>query len=371
MTADRWSDLVALLAGVVGLFVMLRTWPRLPRKAQVARLRHPSAPLPVGVALDTSGDTAHWRIFTSAKSVPTAVDILTWRPVGAADEWRSEPIVEPIELEPGESAVLPLVVDDPTAAHLVVLAWTVRHPGGHVQGSRTLTVGTTSSTFPAAAPTSRRWALLAGAALISGLLVVLVLVAGWRVLDGDGSAMPTDATEPLVTTEPLVGPTTDPTTPPTLAGSTTAGSAMPTEVSSSTIPAPTPTSTTLTSNATTSNATTAASRSPTDATTAATTVPATSSAPPTDPDGRSIEVRGRVEDCRFGADCVIVSFSAVGFPDEGDYVCEFADGSRVTFRYAGGGAVDACAASGDSPSVTIEIDGVRSATITREEPEGA
>jgi hypothetical protein len=90
-----------------------------------------------------------------------------------------------------------------------------------------------------------------------------------------------------------------------------------------------------------------------------------------DSDDRTIEVQGRVGDCRFGADCVIVSFSAAGFPDEGDYVCEFADGSRVTFRYAGGGAIDACAASGESPSVTIEIDGVRSATITREEPEGA
>ena len=332
---------------------MLRTWPRLPRKAQVARLRHPSAPLPVGVALDTSGDTAHWRVFTSAKSVATTVDILTWRPVGAADEWRSEPIVEPIELEPGGSAVLPLVVDDPTVVHLVVLAWTVRHPGGDVQGSRTLTVGTTSSTFPAAAPTSRRWALLAGAALISGLLVVLVLVAGWRVLDGDGSAMPTDASSSTIP-----APTPVPNTP----RSNTPTSNTPTSN--------TPTSNTPTSNATsnnTSNATTAASRSPSDAT----TVPATSSASPTDPDGRSIEVRGRVEDCRFGADCVIVSFSAVGFPDEGDYVCEFGDGSRVTFRYVGGGAVDACAASGESPSVTIEIDGVRSATITREEPEGA
>ena len=81
-------------------------------------------------------------------------------------------------------------------------------------------------------------------------------------------------------------------------------------------------------------------------------------------------ISGRVEDCKFGAECVIVGFTLVGFPSTGDYVCEFGDGSRFTFRYIGGGADDACSTSGESPSITIEVDGVRSLTATRESPNG-
>ncbi len=332
VTTDRWSNLLALLAGVVGLTVIIRTWPRRPRPTQVARLRHPSTPPPVGVVLDQSGDGAHWRVVTSPASLPTTVDIVTWRAVGPGDDWRSEPIVEPVLLEPGGSAVLPLTVDDPTTPHLVVVAWTVRHPGGDVQGSRTLTIGATSSTVPAAVPADRGWTLLVASALVAALLVLLVLVAGWRVLDGDGvadraSVAPVDTVPP---TTPMIPVMTIPAT------------------SSRTTPAPTTVSTTTVS--TTTLSTTSVSDAPRSAGV---------------PDDRSIDVRGRLDDCRFGVDCVIASFSAIGFPAEGDYVCEFSDGTRFTFRYAGGGALDACATSGESASITIEIDGVRSATLTR------
>jgi hypothetical protein len=355
VTADRWSDLFALLAGVVGLLIVFRTWPRLPRRAHAARLRHPSAPSPVGVVLDTSGDAAHWRVITPPGSLPTSVDIVTWRPVGSSEEWRSEPIVEPVVLEPGASAVLPLVVDDPTSAHLVVVAWTVQHPGGDVQGSRTLTVATTSSPPTAAAPANRGsgWALLVTSALVAGLLVVLVLVAGWRVLDRD-ALDGRSATTPIPSAVSSPAPNAAPITTNSTTDSTTDITNSPT-VTSPTVTSPTETSPTETSPTVTS---------PTVTSTVGTSTPVP------DADGRSIDVRGRVEECRFGADCVIASFSAVGFPDQGDYVCEFDDGSRVTFRYAGGGALDACATSGAAPSITIEIDGVRSATITREAPDG-
>lgn len=82
-------------------------------------------------------------------------------------------------------------------------------------------------------------------------------------------------------------------------------------------------------------------------------------------------ISSRVEECRYGAACVIASFTVEGLPVDGGYVCEFEDGSRFNFRYRGGGADDACAASGPNPSITIEVDGVRSATVTRESPAGA
>ena len=82
-------------------------------------------------------------------------------------------------------------------------------------------------------------------------------------------------------------------------------------------------------------------------------------------------IDGRTGACRFGPNCLIASFRLDGFPREGNYICEFRDGTRVTFRYVGDGAEDACAASGRNPSITIEVDGVRSATITRESPTGA
>lgn len=368
MTADRWSDLLALLAGIVGLAVVVRTWPRPPRRTQTARLRHPSAPPPVGVTLDTTGSAARWRVATPPGSVTTTVDIVTWKPV-ASDEWRSEPIIDPITLAPGDTALLPLEVDQPSSPHLVVVAWTVKHPAGDVQGSRTLTVATTTVPDPAPVPVLHDGGrfMLVVSALLAALLLVLILVSGWRVLDGGSD--PTDRsvaapTAPAVTSVP---PSTDAsavttTTPPRSTSATT----MTTTTTTTTTPTTTTTATTTTAPTTTTTTT---------PTTTTTSTPTTTDTPTTDTSGsadadRRVDIRGRIDDCRFGADCVIASFSAIGFASEGEYVCEFGDGSRFTFRYAGGGAIDACSTSGANPSITIEIDGVRSATITRDEPDG-
>jgi hypothetical protein len=45
------------------------------------------------------------------------------------------------------------------------------------------------------------------------------------------------------------------------------------------------------------------------------------------------------------------------------YVCEFADGSRYTYRFGHGGAEYACATGDPNSSITIEVDGIRSATF--------
>ncbi|MDW3213152.1 MAG: hypothetical protein R8G01_04085 [Ilumatobacteraceae bacterium] len=373
MTTDRWSDLLALLAGGVGLFVLLRTWPRPPRRTQTARLRHPSAPAPVAVSLDSTGDAAHWRVATPPGSLPTTVDIVAWQPVDDPDAWRTEPIVDPVELAPGASALLPLVVDNPRASHLVVVAWTVKHPDGDVLGSRTITVGPSHDATPVPISTPGRgagWASVIASGLVAGLLVILVLVAAWRVVDDPGvhddASTPTSTTTTTTTTTIVstvsIPETTarsvDATAPPTVG--TTATTTTTTTTAATTTD--TTTDTTDTSTPATTVTTTPVTTTPVTTTPVTTTVAA--------PDGRSIDIRGRVEECRFGAQCLIASFSADGFPSEGEYVCEFDDGSRFTFRYAGGGGLDACATSGASPSITIEIDGVRSATITREAPDG-
>lgn len=367
MTADRWSDLLALLAGIVGLTVVIRTWPRPPRRTQTARLRHPSTPPPVGVTLETAGQAAHWRVATPPGALTTAVDIVTWRPV-TSDEWRSEPIIDPIMLAPGDTALLPLEVEQPSSPHLVVVAWTVKHPAGDVQGSRTLTVSTTTAA-PTPAPVLHDggWLMLVVSALLAGLLVVLILVSGWRLFDGDDSGAAADGPLPVAATET----TTTTSAPPAATASTVATTTSPPtptstspRVATTTIPTTSPTSPATTTAPATSSIAPASTTdtSTTDTSTTSTSVPAGTD--------RRIDIRGRVEDCRFGADCVIASFSAIGFASEGDYVCEFGDGSRFTFRYAGGGAIDACSTSGADPSITIEIDGVRSSTITRDEPDG-
>ena len=81
--------------------------------------------------------------------------------------------------------------------------------------------------------------------------------------------------------------------------------------------------------------------------------------------GPAVSASGRIEDCRFGSDCLVVGFEIDGFdaaPTE--YVCEFGDGERVTFGFVGDGAVTACSARSAAPSITIEVAGVRSNTVT-------
>jgi hypothetical protein len=79
-------------------------------------------------------------------------------------------------------------------------------------------------------------------------------------------------------------------------------------------------------------------------------------------------VDARVAPCRFGDECLIVGFRIEGFttrPQE--YACEFDDGSRFTFRFDSDAVDDACATGNTDAAITIEIEGVRSDTVTRAE----
>jgi hypothetical protein len=68
--------------------------------------------------------------------------------------------------------------------------------------------------------------------------------------------------------------------------------------------------------------------------------------------------------CRFGPECLIVGFTIERFDVQPtQYVCEFSDGSRYTFRFDNNGAEYACATGSPNDSITIEVDGIRSQTL--------
>jgi hypothetical protein len=354
---DQWSDVIALFAGVVGLVVVLMVFAQRRSSVHVARDRHPSASPPVTLAFDHSDGETHWRITNRTGILDTAVDIVTFRPSGTSLPWVSEPIVDPVVLGPGESVLLSSVVSNPTVPYDVVVGWTVRHLDGDVMGSRTITVA--PDVIVSALATRRSdqgWSFTFVDGLMIVLLAIVVLAAGRQVLDEAEEDSSSPATN--VTTMPQQEPTVSaPTTtaevvaPPTTSAATTTSTAT---TAATTVPPKAP--------ATTAPATTAG--------TSTTSTTVASTAPPAGDGTRKVVISGRVEDCRFGAACVIAGFTLEGFEPTGEYVCEFDDGSRFVFRYVGNGAQDACAVSGPSPSITIEVDGVRSATITRESPDG-
>ena len=82
--------------------------------------------------------------------------------------------------------------------------------------------------------------------------------------------------------------------------------------------------------------------------------------------GPVVVIVGSVGPCKFGNDCLIADFEIREFETPQDeFVCEFENGSRYTFRFDGAGATGACATSAAGATITIEVGGVRSETITR------
>ena len=84
------------------------------------------------------------------------------------------------------------------------------------------------------------------------------------------------------------------------------------------------------------------------------------------PDGPVVTIIGSVGPCRFGSECLIAGFTIHNFDTQpNEFVCEFADGSRYTFRFDSQGVERACATGDPTGSITIEVAGVRSETFTR------
>jgi len=205
------------------------------------------------------------------------------------------------------------------------------------------------------------WMLLAFAAVVVGVFLVVARSGD----PGTNSADRVQSTQAPTTVPSQVLPATTVATPTTLVAAT--------------LPPPTapPPVFTLPNAPDTVAATAPATVPPTAPATeppavAATVPPATAPpavAPPeaTLPaDGPVVTIIGRVAPCDYGAQCLLAGFALHNFKTQpSEFVCEFADGSRFTFHFNRQEVERACATGNSNGSITIEVDGVRSATFTR------
>ncbi len=100
---------------------------------------------------------------------------------------------------------------------------------------------------------------------------------------------------------------------------------------------------------------------------ATTLAPATTPPPATlPPDGPVVTIIGSVGPCNYGSQCLLAGFALHNFNSQpSEFVCEFGDGSRYAFHFTRQEVERACATGNTNGSITIEVDGVRSATFTR------
>ena len=336
MTAsDATALMLALLADAVGLAVVIGLWRRSRRRRRAIRSRHPSVRAPLTVGLVAEGHDRALRIAVLPGAPPIALDIVSFRPARPDGPWDSVPLVAPVAIAPGAHHRLPVTLPAETRAADVVVAWTARHPTGDVEGSRLFRLPPERDV---PAPLPPRVAVLAGRPAMA--LVVLLLAAGAfataSALDGGDRADPGPERSSTSSTSPSTAPTT-----------TTAAAAA------TTLPVSVAPSTTVAATASTVVA----------ATTVPPAVAATTTVPASTP---RVLVDARIAPCRFGEECLIVGFRIEDFttrPQE--YACEFDDGSRFTFRFDSDGVEDACATGNTDAEITIEIDGIRSDTVTR------
>ena len=96
-------------------------------------------------------------------------------------------------------------------------------------------------------------------------------------------------------------------------------------------------------------------------------VPSTTS--PVAPE-RQVIIRGEMKACRFGSNCLVAGFSIVGWDQHpGQFVCIYPN-SRRDFSFNNNGVDEACITADAGDTITIEVDGVRSATISEENLDG-
>ena len=350
-TSDTTALAIAAVATLLGVAVVVSMWRRSRRRRRAVRSRHPSVRPPLRVGFVDVEPWSRLCIDVPPGAPEVAVDIVTYRRARPPGPWDDEPLDAPLVIAPGSRAVLAATLPSGSAADVVV-AWTARHPSGPVQGSRLFRLPETREVQQFV---PLRSGALAGrsVALLLALLVAAGAVIGSAAATRDGARADDQAAVP----DAPPGAASRPTTPPR---STTATSAPP-----STAPIAAASTTVATTSSTTVAPTTAAATAPT--TTPVSSTPGT--APGTVPaSGPRVTAEGRLGPCRFGDECLIVGFTIEGFagsPQE--YVCEFEDGSRFTFRFDSGGVDDACATGSAGAAITVEVDGVRSGTVTRDD----
>ncbi len=85
---------------------------------------------------------------------------------------------------------------------------------------------------------------------------------------------------------------------------------------------------------------------------------------------RRVLISGVMEPCRFGANCLVASFEIVGFDQHpGTFVCVYPNSQRE-FNFNDSDVVGACLSGDVGDTITIEVDGVRSATISEQNLDG-
>lgn len=105
---------------------------------------------------------------------------------------------------------------------------------------------------------------------------------------------------------------------------------------------------------------------PTTTTTPPTTIPRPTAPLPvtTVQPERSVRIMGEMKPCRFGANCLAASFVIEGFePHPGSYVCIYPN-SSTEIGFNDNDVIDACLTADQGDTITIEVAGVRSATIS-------
>jgi hypothetical protein len=363
MTASDTTALVlAGVANAVGLAVAIAMWRRHRRRDRVAGSAHPSARAPLTVEL-VAGDRSRRIALGVPHGAPEVrIDIVSFRRAEPEEAWDSEPLLEPLVVAPGGRTVLTSELAADTETADVVVAWTTRHDRGEVPGSRLFRIPPERD---APRPLPSPFAGLTGVAalLLGTLLVGSAALVAWSVLDpaeddvfpgSPAPSLPGPAALPSATV-PTISPTATAPTPPTSSPAATdqvtpAATAPPATAPPGTSPP----------------ATTPPATIPPATTPPATAPPET--APPTDAPAGTAEVRldGRIAPCRFAEDCLVADFTIAGFDQRPQaYVCEFEDGSRFTFSFDSDGVEGACATGSATASITVEVDGVRSRTVTR------
>lgn len=192
--------------------------------------------------------------------------------------------------------------------------------------------------------------------VLAAIVAVLVLVFA---TDGADDPELTTATPSTVVppSTPAIAPTTAPVAT-TAVPITTAPVAPPPTAPATAAPTVPPT----VPPATTPPVSAAPTAPPTTPPVVATTIP-----PATlPPNGPVVTIIGSVGPCSFGSECLIAGFTIHNFDTQpNEFVCEFADGSRYTFRFDSQGVERACATGDLAGSITIEVAGVRSEAFTR------
>jgi hypothetical protein len=83
-----------------------------------------------------------------------------------------------------------------------------------------------------------------------------------------------------------------------------------------------------------------------------------------------VQIRGEMKPCRYGDNCLVASFTIDGFDEHpGRFTCIYPN-SQSEFSFNNDGVDEACLTGDDGDTITIEIDGVQSATISEQDLDG-